>query len=278
MFDTHHHDASPTTPATTRPIDERPNRAGPVARPSHSPTANLPTGTGVDAVNVIQALESAAPPNRRRFASWTAAEPALAGLRRDQLPAALLDRTSSTVDYDHRDSLLAALIRISRHDQHAGALLVTCLLPGLRARITRHGWGLDTDDARSIALTALWHRIATYPLSRRPHRIAMNLLLDTTHDLITTRDRELAWQNNTRLTDRPIPTPEPDRSTPLLWHNAQQAGVLNHREIALIHSTRIHGIPITQIAPLIGMTHDAARKARQRATHKLKAWWTTQAS
>jgi hypothetical protein len=50
--------------------------------------------------------------------------------------------------------------------------------------------------------------------------------------------------------------------------------VLNDREIALVHTTRVQDLPLTQIAPLFGMTHDAARKARQRAIGKLKAWWS----
>ena len=69
-----------------------------------------------------------------------------------------------------------------------------------------------------------------------------------------------------------IPRPE-SRSPDLFWVAARRAGVLNEREIALIHSTRVHDLPIGQIAPLVGMSRDAARKARQRAIHKLKAWW-----
>jgi hypothetical protein len=73
---------------------------------------------------------------------------------------------------------------LGRRPELAGTLLTVCLLPGLRRKITQHGWGLDREEAESIAVAALWRRIWTYPLLRRPRRIAMNLLMDTTHDLI----------------------------------------------------------------------------------------------
>jgi len=225
--------------------------------------------------NVLDALEAAPLPTRRRFARWAAQEPVLVGVDPTGLRQVLLDDTEP-VDYDRRDDLLGALVRLSRTDEQAGTLLVVCLLPGLRTRLARHGWGLDRDEAAAIALAALCQRIWTYPLLRRPRKIAMNLLLDTTHDLITARDRELDYQANAHLTDRDIdrPADHPDDITPdVLWAGARSAGVLSDREIALIRSTRLDDLPIAQVAPLVGMSHEAARKARQRALHKLKAWW-----
>jgi DNA-directed RNA polymerase specialized sigma24 family protein len=220
-------------------------------------------------------LESAPPPNRLRFARWVAQEPALAGLRPTELRAVLLDR-SGRIDYDRRDDLLAALVRLSRTDEKAHTVLVVCLLPGLRGVIKRHAWGLDHDEAASIALTALCERIWQYPLLRRPRKIAMNRLLDTAHDHIDARDRERNWQANTDLTDREIdrPIPQPgDWSPTLLWDAARKAGVLNDREITLIDATRVRDLDIADVATLLGMSHEAARKARQRAEHKLRAWW-----
>ncbi|MGH9214189.1 MAG: hypothetical protein ACRD2C_26490 [Acidimicrobiales bacterium] len=225
--------------------------------------------------NVLDALETAPLPSRQRFAAWAVREPVLGDLKPDQLREVLLD-DSAEVDYERRDDLLAALVRLSRTDDQAGTLLVLCLLPGLRRKIAQHGWGLDREEAAAIAVAAMCRRIWTYPLLRRPRKIAMNLLMDTGHDLIDARNKELDWHAIAYLTDR-----HPDRaaaqpddwSSELLWDAARKAGVLNDREIALIHSTRVHDLPIANVAPLVGMSHDAARKARQRAIHKLKSWW-----
>lgn len=226
-------------------------------------------------MNVLAALEAAPLPGRHRFAAWAEAEPALAGLTPYDLRGVLLDDTQP-VDYDRRDDILAALIRLSHSDDQAHTLLVTCLLPGLRTRLVRHGWGLDHEEAAAIALTALCQRIHNYPLLRRPRRIAMNLLLDTAHDLITARDKELEHRANAVPTDRHLDraVDQPDSVTEnLLWAATRQAGILNDREIALIRATRLEDLPITAVAPLLAMGHEAARKARQRALHKLKTWW-----
>jgi hypothetical protein len=226
-------------------------------------------------MSVLRALESAPLPSRANFATWAAQEPVLAGLRPCELRAVLLDR-SGRVDYDRRDDLLAALVRLSRTDEEAHAILVVCLLPGLRGVIKRHGWGLDRDEATSFALEALCGRIWRYPLLRRPRKIAMNLLMDTAHDLIDARDRERDWHANTDLTDRDTdrPVPQPgDWSPNLLWDAVRKAGVLNDREITLIDATRVRDLDIVDVAALLGMGHEAARKARQRAEYKLRAWW-----
>lgn len=229
-------------------------------------------------MNVFAALDAAPPPSRHRFAAWTEAEPALTGLTPAGLRTELLDDTPP-VDYDRRDDILAALLRLSHTDDQAQTLLVTCLLPGLRARLTRHGWGIEAEEAAAIALAALCQRIHTYPLLRRPRKIASNLLLDTTHDLITARQKELDHRAHNiptdRHADRVVDHPEA-LTEDLLWAAARRAGILTDREIALIRATRLDDLPITAVAPLLAMGHEAARKARQRALHKLKSWWNSE--
>lgn len=224
--------------------------------------------------NVLDALEAAPAPSRRRFAAWVAQEPVLAGIERAGLREVLLDETEP-VDYERRDDILCALIRLSRTDEQAFELLVVCLLPGLRAQLREHGWGLEHEEAAEMALAALCNRIWTYPLLRRPRKVAINLLLDTGNDLCAARDKELKFRANTYLGDRDIDfgAVPPDDITPdLVWDDARRAGVLNGREIALLRSTRDHDLDIRDIAPLLEMNYETARKARQRAVHKLRAW------
>jgi DNA-directed RNA polymerase specialized sigma24 family protein len=251
----------------------RPTRE-PTTLPADAGTGHRPARTSLtDRLSILHALEASPLPGRRRFATWATQEPVLAGLHPSELRNVLLDDTDP-IDYDRRDQLLGALVRLSHSDEQATLLLIVCLLPGLRRKIAVHGWGLDRDEAAAIALAALCRRIWTYPLVRRPRKIAMNLLLDTAHDLIDARRKELAWQATAHLTDHELDRamPEPAESPDLLWDAARNAGVLTDRELALLRSTSVHDLPITQVAPLLGISHDAARKARQRAVHKLKAW------
>jgi hypothetical protein len=147
---------------------------------------------------VLDQLEAMSPPRRSRFERWVAREPVLVGLHPKDLRGFLLDNTEP-VGFDRRDAVLAALIRLARIDAQAGQLLIVCLLPGVRAKLRRHATGMDPAEAAAVMVGAHWRRICCYSLDRRPHKIALNLLLDASHDLIVARERERSWEQNRRL-------------------------------------------------------------------------------
>jgi hypothetical protein len=227
-------------------------------------------------MRLLTALEKLPPPNHRRFKRWAEEQPALVGLDYASLRAALLD-DREPVNYDRKDELLVALVRLARTDDEAGRALLMCLLPGIKAKLRAHAYGLDPDEPASIIVTALWQRIRRYPLDRRPRRIAVNLLLDAASDLIRDRDAERAWQDYARLTDRDIDVPQalPGWSADLMWHVVLRHRVLTRREVALVDATRLRGLPLRDVARLLGMNHEAAKKARRRAELKLAAHWRT---
>jgi hypothetical protein len=103
----------------------------------------------------------------------------------------------------------------------------------------------------------------------------MNLLLDTTHDLVDARNVELAYRGRVQPFARiTIGGSEqlPDLTPTMVWHEARRAGVLSEREVALIRTTYTYDLPVGVVAPLLGMTAEAAGKARRRAILKLRAW------
>jgi DNA-directed RNA polymerase specialized sigma24 family protein len=228
-------------------------------------------------LSLLDALEAAPPPSPRRWRAWVRAEPVLAGLGYGELRRVLLDDTPP-VDYERRDDLLAALLRLSRDDEQAGEVLVVCLLPGVKAKLRRHAYGVEPDEAAAVIVEALWRRIRRYPLDRRPRKIALNLLLDAAHDLIDTRDRDAAWTGRHHLTgdDAGLDSEAPDPGEPpqLMWHQAMCAGVLSPREVTLIDGTRLRGLPLPETARLLGITHDAAKKARRRSETRFARWWS----
>jgi DNA-directed RNA polymerase specialized sigma24 family protein len=224
---------------------------------------------------VLDALE-ADPPARRQFRVWARAEPVLSGLDLDTLRSVLLDDTPP-VDYEHRDALLAALVRLARTDKDAGRALIICLLPGIKGKLRRHTHGMNRDDAAQEILTALWRRITRYPLDRRPRKIASNLLLDALHDFITTRKHETAWHHHTALTGEPhdldTPAPDPGYSPRLMWDAALDAQVLSRPQVTLIDATRLGGLALPDTARLLGVNHEAAKKSRRRGETRWAAWW-----
>src|SRR3712207_6082600 len=75
----------------------------------------------------------------------------------------------------HSDAILGALLtEVSKGDQLAGRVVLQALL----GRIIRMA-GRDRSAGVDDYVSALWCRIQTYPLARRPTSIAANLSMDT---------------------------------------------------------------------------------------------------
>lgn len=73
------------------------------------------------------------------------------------------------------DAVLGALIAIClRGDSLAGRVVVQAMLPKMILMARR-----DAEHDLGAYLAALWERVQTYPLARRPQRVAANLALDT---------------------------------------------------------------------------------------------------
>lgn len=80
---------------------------------------------------------------------------------------------------DHDDRILHALLT-ARPSPIAMRVLVRAFTPTFRSiarRLTAEE--LDRTEREAVTLAAGWERLATYPLERRPARIAANITLDT---------------------------------------------------------------------------------------------------
>lgn len=99
--------------------------------------------------------------------SWRLASPALR-------PPGSLGDVLERVRADP-DAVLFALLRLHRAgDELAGRTVVQTMLGKLVRMSAR-----DADASLEEYLAALWVRVATYPLQRRPRSVAANLALDT---------------------------------------------------------------------------------------------------
>lgn len=123
------------------------------------------------------------------------------------------------------DTVLAALLVTQRRgDQVAGRVVLQALLPGMVRMAAR-----DRTADLSDYVTQLWCRIQTYPLDRRPARIANNLELDT-----------LKWICRDRSSSPATPI-EPD-SIELLWRLRQRTGRAEPDAPAVIGAAVAHGL------------------------------------
>lgn len=210
-------------------------------------------------------------PRRQRWRQWACLEPVLAARTFHALQRELLD---TTVPADRKDDLLAALVRIARHDTDAVAAITVCLLPGLHRAARRFGASMEPDEAWAELLAGLSERIRRYPLERRPRRIAANLIWGAADRLWRAMHTQENWVSHTGpLIEGDRPSPEPELSAGTLWTLAINAGVLTRRDVTLVGATRLGGLQLRDTAQLLGVPYECAKKRRQRAEAAWVAWW-----
>jgi DNA-directed RNA polymerase specialized sigma24 family protein len=198
--------------------------------------------------------------------AWSAEEPSLV---RFAGSAERLFRFLRSEPSAERDRVFCALLRQARQEEHAGLVLLEALLPGLKALLGRILVDArESDELLAMLLKNAWEQIATYPLERRPHRVAANLLLDIRKQTL----RELGHQRRF-ASERPVTRPEAatvfgsDIEAPL--RRAVTAGALTADEAELVLQSRVDRRPLAQLAAELGLAYVTVYKRRAKAEQRL---------
>ena len=212
----------------------------------------------------------------RRTARRLADVLAVAGL--DPLDSlAALERHVRTASPEDADKVLLALVtRAARQDDALAArVLLQLLLPGTR-NLARRWWALgDHDERAAAAVAAVYRRIRTYPVERRPGRVAANILLDAARELRRAVPRVVATPTAEPLVagahaaDAEVGNAAVELAEVL--HDAVAAGVIEQRDAQLIAQSRIAGRRIADIAVDHRLGTRALWDRRQRAERRLAA-------
>ena len=201
-----------------------------------------------------------------RLRAWSVDEPSLVrfGGSAERLFRFLRSEPSA-----ERDRVFCALLRQAREDEHAGLVLLEALLPGLKALLGRILVDArESDELLAVLLKSAWEQIATYPLERRPQRVAANLLLDIRKQTL----RELGYQRRF-ASERPVTRREAatvfgaDIEAPL--RRAVSAGALTADEAELVLESRVDRRPLAQIAAELGLAYVTVYKRRAKAEQRL---------
>jgi DNA-directed RNA polymerase specialized sigma24 family protein len=204
---------------------------------------------------------------RSRFRAWRSTEAALT--RFDDVPA-LLRFLRGAGSGAEKDAVLAALLARARSEPLAARLVLEAMLPGLKKLAGR----LLTDarereELWSAVLACAWERIRTYPVERRPRKVAANLLLDTLRGTLAT----LAASRRGPATQTfPAQLEAPARcesDVDGLLAEAVAAGAVSEEEAELILLTRIDGASLKALAAERGMSFDTLKHRRHRAERRL---------
>ncbi|MBM3502116.1 MAG: hypothetical protein FJX74_25980 [Armatimonadetes bacterium] len=191
-------------------------------------------------------------------------------------------RDGASGDYQTKDALLRAFVGAYRMDgnPHRPALLLLgALQPGLSHLFHQHAgrWpGLDDDELWAQITTSFLEVAVSYPLARRPHRVAKNLLLDTLR-------RTLRWLRAHHGPPKMHRIPRADDKASLEMIEAMpylqalvRLGVLGGEDAAVLLATRIVGERLPALARRRGVGYEALRKRRQRAEQAI--WQHLQAA
>jgi DNA-directed RNA polymerase specialized sigma24 family protein len=198
--------------------------------------------------------------------AWSLREPALKALS----PRALLLVLRQATNPDRKDEILAALVRTAARDPLAGRLLIEALLPGLKVIARRLiAQGRDREEVWAAVLAHAWIRIQTYPLSRRPRRIAANILLDTLR--LTLRDLDSGrHQDEIPLESIEEAEARPDQvSVDSLVFEAVVEGALSPADAELVVRTRFGGETLAEVAASAAVPYNTVKVRRQRAERRL---------
>jgi DNA-directed RNA polymerase specialized sigma24 family protein len=232
-------------------------------------------GSSADERDLIERLEAEWPALASgallaRLRVWSEQEPVLASFA---TPQQLLRRLRGLRGH-HRaeDEILAALLRQAQTDPLAARVVLQALLPGLKALARRILLDAsERDELWSALLAHCWERIRSYPLERRPARIAANTLLDTlkktTHELRRNR-RDRDQYSHEPPTEQAALNPA-GTDVERLVQRAIAAAAISEEEAELILRTRIDGTDLHVLADAAGLAYHTVKVRRLRAEKRL---------
>jgi RNA polymerase sigma factor (sigma-70 family) len=220
----------------------------------------------------------------RRVARRLARQP-IAGHRElgTLLAAAGADRS---VPEAAADVVLAEVIRVAATDELAARVVLQRVLPGLvRAAVRRT---LHRPERRQELFeeltTSAWLVIRTYPLDRRPAKIAVNVLRDAEYQLCVRPARlrsasEVATPRLDELDPRSaaldgrlhhLEEPPAEQHVAEILQEAHQAG-FPPEELQLLREVYVEGRPLAEVAARHGCTVRTIYNRREAAMRRLGA-------
>jgi hypothetical protein len=203
-----------------------------------------------------------------RLRAWAVEEPALAPFAGE--PARLIAFLRGPAAPAAKDELLQALVRVAAQEPLAARVVLEAITPGLTRLAERIIFDArDRDELWALLLGHAWQQIRRYPLTRRPRRIAANLLLETRRAALGEFMRERRRRRE----------PPPHQVSPAatsdsgdveaLLGQAVAAGALTDEEAELILRTRIDRVPLAQLAAQAGLGYHTLNVRRLRAERRL---------
>lgn len=198
------------------------------------------------------ALHDASAPMIR---TWAAVHPALAG-------CTVLDDVLAAIRRSP-DEVLALLLALGVSGADLAHRIVLQAMLGKAVLLARADPRHDVGDY----LTELWLLIRSYPLSRRPRRIAANLALDCRKRLAARTGALPLDPDDLAAVAEPEPLEEPTAARVLA--EAERLGLIDRSAIRTLRAVYCEGKPSRQTAAELGTSPDLVRWRCSRALRRL---------
>ncbi len=217
-------------------------------------------------------------PTPHLIARWSSVHPCLANAT---CPADLIDviQGNPSQGISPSSQTLWAMLDIASHDSDAGRVVLHAFRPLIEATIRRCTDRYPHEEILSIAVTAMWETIRTFPLHRNPTQAAANLRGDFLKRMCG------KWADpDTALAEASLLPPddldaiahlEDDDRRALaldLLARASEAGVLSLDETRLLLATFLDDLDDEEVAQDLKLTRAALRQRRSRALRRLAQW------
>lgn len=180
-----------------------------------------------------------------------------------------------SADQTRAGEVLACLAARAPSDPLAARTVLHVVLHGLiRIAADFRGAARSDEEAASLVVATAYERICTYPIERRPHSIAPNILLDTrqgvSRSLFRPRVVEDGFAEVERLAVASAGSSAADELVDLV-DEAVRARKLRVDDARLIVLTRVAGMTTAELAAEGGCAVETLRRRRQRAEAALAA-------
>jgi hypothetical protein len=105
---------------------------------------------------------------------------------------ALVERINERGRAEESDAIILVLLRHAADDDLAARTVLQAMMPAIKNQTSKFStcgaW--SAEETAAVVVAAMWERIRTYPIERRPRKVAANLALDT---------RQRVWRSGHKL-------------------------------------------------------------------------------
>ncbi len=110
----------------------------------------------------------------------------------------VVERVNERGHADRSDAILMVLLRHAPTDDLAARTVLQAMMPAVKNLTSKFStcgaW--SAEETAAVVAAAMWERIRTYPVERRPMKVAANLALDT---------RQRVWRSGYKLVHGRLP-------------------------------------------------------------------------